>query len=186
MGLVFVKVQAIRVGGTVEGGSVGKGSGKVDVIVGCAVDKEEVTVQSAGMGNGRSVGVSAGVFGRSAQISLGIGRVVETPVGDGRHGNACMERMVRGGERQQSDKPAEAPSPKGYTVPINPWLQGKLAGGGNDVGGLLCTEAKMSGVPENASAPFSAAGIDGDDDVAVVADKSSLPAGFIESVKGFL
>ena len=84
------------------------------IVVGCAVDEEQLAGELLCQLDGRGERVALGVLFRRAHVALGVDGVVIVPIGRGSHGDAHLEGAFADTHAHQRVVSAEAPSPDGH------------------------------------------------------------------------
>src|SRR5450759_1060169 len=86
---------------------------RMDVVVGCPLEKEQSSTDVSRRPRGRGPVVTVGVLHWRAHVALRVGRVVETPVGDRRPRDGAFPRAGRMGYRIKRHVSAVGPAPHG-------------------------------------------------------------------------
>ena len=107
------------------------------IIVACAVDDEEFSVEIFGPRYERGGVISAVVDLRAAHVAFGVCAVVEPPVGDGCDGDARFEGMVMPAHGEERLVSAVAPAHDGHTCAVDVGLLCSPVSGCDEVFGLF-------------------------------------------------
>ena len=162
---VGVDLHVELLAGLYEGLAILGGVAQVDVVVGRAVDEQEVARELRCAADG-VVGIALAVFLRRAHVALGVDGVVVAPVGRGCHGHSGAEDGLPGAHRHERVEAAKAPTPNAYVLAVDVGQRGKIAGGGSLVLGFEAAQVQVGTLLESRPAATRAASVNADVDVA--------------------
>ena len=143
------------------------GIAHVYVVIGCAVDEQEVAVKLGGAADGAAV-VARGVLLRRAHIALGIDGVVVFPVAGGGNGHTSAEDGTAFAHRHQRVESAEAPTPNGDAVLVDEGEGAQIEGGFHLVLALKVAQIEIGAFLEVGTAAARATTIHADVDIAAL------------------
>ena len=136
------------------------------VVVGRAVDEEELTAEFVGTPDGRDSVVVLVLLG-SAHEALGVHGVVIAPVAGGCHCHATTEDGTAFGHRHQGVEASEAPSPDSDALLVDIGLLGEPYGGLHLVVALELAETEIGALLEFGTSGARSTAVDADKDVAL-------------------